>query len=100
MTSVKRRAAIAVAAGLSIAGLGSAGVLGYELNLNRTLPVARATSQPAAPIGAVHAAIAAPESGLDSVLYVPTITIVGQRAHGAEVLREPRPVTEGEGVNQ
>lgn len=91
----KRRTTIAAAVGLSIACLGSAGALTYDLNLNRTSPVASATSQPAAPIEAVRAALAAPASEVGSVLYVPTITIVGQGPPDSAMLREPRPVPEG-----
>jgi hypothetical protein len=92
MTIMKRRTAIAVALGVWIGGLGSAAAVTYELN--RTLPLAGATSRPASPINAVHAPFATQGSEPESVLYIPTITIVGQAPHRPSALREPKPVTE------
>jgi hypothetical protein len=92
MTGMKRRTAIAVGVGLWIGGLGSAVALTYDLT--RKLPLAGATSQPAAPINASGAALAVPVSGLPPVIYVPTITIVAQGPHRSAVVREPKPVKE------
>jgi hypothetical protein len=89
---MKRRTAIAVAAALWIGGLGSAVALAYDLN--RTLPLVGAKSQSAAPINDEHAARAAPASEVQPVLYVPTITIVGQAAHHSAVVGERRPATD------
>jgi hypothetical protein len=92
MTSMKRRTAIAVGVGLWIGGLGSAGALTYDLS--RTLPLAGATSQPAAPISASGAAFAAPVSERQPVIYVPTITIVAQGPRRSAVVGDPKPAKE------
>jgi len=84
MTSTKRRTMIALTLGVWFAALGSAGALTYDLS--RPLQSANATPQLAAATNLDHCAIGAQVSDLAPVLYIPTITVVGQRPHGAAVV--------------
>jgi len=92
MTSMKRRTAIAVTVGVWVAGLGSAAALTYDLN--RPMHLAGARSPLAKPINAEQAAVAEPVLELQPVLYIPTITVVGQLPHGPGVTREPKPAVD------
>ena len=93
MTNTKRRTAIAVTVGVWVAALGSAAALTYDLN--RPLHLAGATSQLAVPINAEQAALAEPVLGLQPVLYIPTITVVGQMPRRpSDVTREPKPAVD------
>lgn len=80
MGAMNKRTAIAVTVGLWIAALVSATALAYELNRTPHLAgphMANVTSQFATPAPAARTVLAptAPES--QSVLYIPTVTIVG-----------------------
>jgi hypothetical protein len=79
MTRMKRRTALAVTIGVWVAALGSAAALTYALN--RPLHWVGTTSQLGARSGTARAASAEPVSELQSVLYMPTITVVGQAPH-------------------
>jgi hypothetical protein len=74
MATMKRRTAIAVTVGVWLAAAGSAAALTYDLN--RPLHLAKTTLLRAAPVSAMHAA--APVSEIESVLVIPTITVVGR----------------------
>jgi len=91
MTSMKRRTAIAVTVGVWVAALGSAAALTYDLN--RPMHLAGATAQLAVPIHAERAAVAESVLELQPVLYIPTITVVGQMPHRPGV-REPKPAVD------
>jgi hypothetical protein len=92
MTSMKTRTAIALSVGVWIAAFGAAAAITYELN--RPLRSARATSQLDEPVTIAHAAIAESRAELQTVLYVPTITLVGRAPHRSTVTRAPKPMTE------
>jgi hypothetical protein len=92
MTSRKTRTAIAVSAGVWIAAFGAAAAITYELN--RPLHWAGATSKLDEPVTNAHAAIAESRADLQTVLYVPTITLVGRMAHRSAVTQAPKPITE------
>jgi hypothetical protein len=82
MMSKKNRIVIAVTVGVTLAGLGSAAALTYDLN--RPFYEARAHARLAVPIApedisggvAVSAAETVSAQAVQSVLYVPEITIV------------------------
>ena len=84
MTSTKRRTMIAVTLGVWFAALGSAGALTYDLS--RPLSLADATPRLAAAANLDHGAIGVQVPDLSPVLYIPTITVVGQRPHRAAVV--------------
>jgi hypothetical protein len=88
MTTMKRRTAIAVTVGIWLAAAGSAAALTYDLN--RPLHLAKTTSLRAAPVDAMHAAAPVPE--IESVLVIPTITVVGRapRNRNRTVAPEPK----------
>jgi hypothetical protein len=83
---------MAVTVGVWVAALGSAAALTYDLN--RPMHLAGARSQLAMPINAEQAAVAEPVLELRPVLYIPTITVVGQLPHGPGVTREPKPAVD------
>ncbi|HWW88580.1 MAG TPA: hypothetical protein VNZ26_33530 [Vicinamibacterales bacterium] len=86
---MKRRTAIAVTVGVWVAAVGSAAALTYDLN--RPIHLPGATAQLAVPINAEQAPVAEPVLELQPVLYIPTITVVGQMPHRPGVTREPNP---------
>ncbi len=75
MAAMKRQTALAIALGVWIAALGSAGALAYHAT--RPAYLAGVTSQPE-PQFDTESAVAAPESDLQAVLYIPQATIVGK----------------------
>lgn len=83
MASIKKRAVIALTAAVWLAGLGSAAALTYDLNRplkQRPVPATVAegvATRPSAPV--------APLEPL--VLYVPTVTIVGEARHSPPAAR-------------
>jgi hypothetical protein len=83
---------IALTLGVWVAALGSAGALTYHLS--RPLPSADATPGMAAPANLGHGLIAEQVSELSPVLYIPTITVVGQRPHRAVVTPEKNAATD------
>ena len=86
MTTMKRRAAIAVTAGVWVAAVGSAAALTYDLN--RPLHWADTTVLRTTPVYAARAA--EPATEMTSVLNIPTITIVGHLPHHPVVPLVPK----------
>jgi hypothetical protein len=83
MAGMKYRTALAVTVGVWIAAVGSAVALAYELN--RPLHSVDHVSQPAVPtLDATSALVVEPAQ--ESIVYLPTLTIVG-RARAAPVAR-------------
>jgi hypothetical protein len=86
MTTMKSRTAIAVTAGVWVAAVGSAAALTFDLN--RPLHWVGATSLRAAPVNAAQTA--EPVSEMQSVLNIPTITVLGHAPHHRVVARVPK----------
>jgi len=80
---------MALTLGVWVAALGSAGALIYDLS--RPLPSADATPRVAEPANLGHDAIVEQVSELSPVLFIPTITVVGQRPLRALVTAGKRP---------
>jgi hypothetical protein len=93
MTDKNRRTMMAVTLGVWVAALGSAGALTYDLG--RPLqPAAGAAWRLMEPVNANRAGIAEPVSDLSPVLYIPTITVIGQLPHRVVVTRLAEPATD------
>jgi hypothetical protein len=93
MRPMNKRTAIAVTVSVWIAALGSATALAYDLN--RTPHLARphsanVTSQFATPAPAAPTVFAPPAPEVQSVLYIPTITIVGSMRRADSEKPAPR----------
>ncbi len=78
MTKNKVSTAMAVTLGVWIAALGSAAAVTYRMN--RPLRV-MATTAIQVPSDPMPEAVAEPESVMQSVLYIPAVTIVGRAFH-------------------
>ena len=87
MRAMKKRTATAVTVGAWVAAVGSAAALTYDLN--RPLHGVSSTLQLAAPASAARAALTGPVSELQSVLVIPTVTIVGKAAPRPKVAAAP-----------
>jgi hypothetical protein len=87
MSTMKKHTAIGVTVSVLVATLGSAAAVAYDLSRTPRLP--SATSELAAPFKPAPAGFAQPVSGLQPVLYIPTLTIVG-RFHPPPVVRAAR----------
>jgi hypothetical protein len=91
MVPMRKRTAVAVTLGVWIAALGSAAALTYDLN--STPNFASVTAQPTTPSATAPVAVARPASKTQTVLVVPTITIVGSIHHSvADTPKPQRPV--------
>jgi hypothetical protein len=77
---------MAVSLGIWIAALGTAAALTYDLNHPLRL---RSTTAIGMPSNTIPAGLAEPEATVQSVLYVPPVTIVGRRFHGAAAAPAP-----------
>lgn len=88
MTTLKNQAAIAVTVGVWVAALGSAAALTFDLN--HALRWVSPPSQPAALTQAEYPAQAEPVSEMQSVLYIPEITIVGHAPRDPEAAQGPK----------
>jgi hypothetical protein len=76
MIAMNKRTVLYLTVAISLAGLGTAAAMTYDLN--RSVPPKHGTSQPEASPAAPLAAAAAQEP--ENVLCIPTITIVGRAA--------------------
>jgi hypothetical protein len=92
MAGMKKRTAVAVTVGVWVAGLGSAAALTYDLNRPLYYPLTT-ISRPAVPaLDARSATVIEPVQELQSVLYVPTVTIVATIPRPAAVRRATQAV--------
>jgi hypothetical protein len=91
MRPMNKRTAIAVTVSVWIAALVSATALAYDLNRTPHLAtphLANVTSQFATPAPVAPTVLAPPAPEVQSVLYIPTITIVGSMRRSMD---EPKP---------
>jgi hypothetical protein len=86
MTKNRIPTAMAVTLGTWIAALGTAAALTYDLNHPLRL---RSTAAIEMPSNTTPAGLAEPEATVQSVLYVPAVTIVGRRFLGAAAAPAP-----------
>lgn len=88
MTTKENRASIAVAVSVWLVASGSAAVVMYDVS--RSLPWVTRASQLETPSTTARAAEGEAISEAQSVLYIPTITIVGQTPPPPAVAVGPR----------
>jgi hypothetical protein len=79
MARTRKRIAVAVTVAVWLAAFGSAAALGYHVD--RASHSASVAEPSAPPLSAAPASLSEPVSELQTVIYVPTVTIRG-RPHG------------------